>query len=540
MTDWAADATGVPNPVISAMNALKFDAAALGNHDFGYGVEFVKSAIGQAGFPMLCANVFETESGTPIGSPTVILERVLPGAPKGHDRIKIGLFGVLPPQVSEWEASRLNGQIRTNSIVEMAQKATSELKAAGADLVIAISHSGISEAEDRDENASVYVAGIEEVDVVLCGHTHQLFPGPDIGPSARVNPLEGTLQGKPAVMPGHSGLHVGVIDLKLQRESEGWHISSHEARIISSTSDTPATPALASLLVDAHEETLSFIRRPVGHIPHHLHSFFSAVSDDKSLRLVAEAQRRFVEGAVNGTPDAAVPILSATAPLKAGGRGGAGHFTDVPAGTVNKSGIYDLYCFANEIAAVRVDGATLREWLEMSAGRYCQISVGNNNQPLLEQGFPAHNADVIFGVTYRIDPTQPARYSPKGNLANPKANRIQDLRWQGEPVSDNQTFIVATNNYRANGGGRFPGLQRVEKLSLPPMEIRSILADHVRRGENLCGDFPQAWEFVPLPGTSALFESSSKAGALTKELRALSLTVSGTSPNGGLELRLLF
>lgn len=544
MTDWAAASRqktpDAQNPVVSVMNSLKYDAAALGNHDFGYGLEFLKTAISQAEFPMLCANVQETATDTSLGCPTVLLDGALPGEPEELASIRIGLFGVLPPQVSEWEASRLSGQIRAGEIVEAAAKAARNLRAAGADLVIAISHSGISEAEDRDENASVDVADIEDVDIVLCGHTHQLFPGPDFARSARVDPVAGTLCGKPAIMPGHSGSHVGVMDLELHPQAGRWRISGHDVRNLAPSPDTLASPALTSLLTDAHAETLAFIRRPVGHLPHRLHSFFSAVTDDKSLRLVAEAQRRFVEGAVHDTADEAVPILSATAPLKAGGRGGANHYTDVPAGPVNKSGIHDLYCFANEIAAIRINGATLRDWLEMSAGWYCRIKAGAQNQPLLEKDFPAHNADVIHGVTYRIDLTQPARYSPKGNLVSPGANRITNLCWRGEPVTSDQVFIVATNTYRAHGGGRFPGLHEAEKIALPTREIREILSGHVHEGANLYGTFPPAWAFSPIPGTAALFESSCEAESLKDEMQALSLSVSGPSPNGGLELHRRF
>lgn len=543
MADWASEQHRLdptnPIPPVQAMNAMSYDAAALGNHDLGNGLGFLKSAIAQSNFPWLCANVFEkTSPRRPIALPTTLLIRTLPGVPADKANLRIGLFGVMPPQVTEWEASRLNGHVTSCSIVEAARNAAAELRTAGADLVVAISHSGISEAEDFEENASVLVAEISDVDVVLCGHTHQVFPGPGFNPSEKIDPIDGTLCGKPAVMPGHHGSHVGVIDLDLVQDRGLWSIAAHKAQCLRPNVDSHDAPHLKKLLLPAHTSTLSYIRRPVGHLPHHLHSFFSAVMNDKALQLVAEAQRRFVEEAIAGSPYEYLPILSAAAPLKAGGRAGADNYADVLAGEICNSGISDLYCFSNEIAAICVDGTGLCDWLEMAAGRYRQLFPGQPDQDLLDPDFSAYNGDVLHGLTYKLDVTRPAQFSARGARVHAKCGRITDLRYQNKPVTKDQMFVVATNSYRAHGGGRFPGLANAEQIPLPQRDIRAILSEHVKRGNDIYGTAPPAWCFAAAPGFSAEFDTSPKASPLIHMTNPLSLTIVGPAKDGSLRMRL--
>lgn len=548
LTDWAAQTfatdASFANPVITTMNAMGYDAAGLGNHDFGFGLGFLKAAMTQADFPLLCANIRETANmDRPFAPPTAILTRRLTSGEAEPLEIRIGLFSVLPPQVIDWEASKLRGHVTACSIAEAASASVRALKAEGADLIIALSHAGISEAEDIEENASVVVAGLADVDVVLCGHTHQVFPGPHFGTTSKVDPVQGSLCGKPSVMPGFAGSHVGLIDLDLVHKEGRWQIekfASQAVATVSGENSVDESPKLVSLLSDAHRETLAFIRRPVGVIPDGLNSFFSAVHDDQALRLVAEAQRRFVCDALQQTGDLQHPVLSASAPLKAGGRGGAFHYTDVPAGEISIAGISDLYCFPNEIAAVRITGAQLRDWLEMAAGRYRQIIPGQQDQALVCPNFPAFNADVVHGLTYQIDLTQPARFSARGSLLNEAYARIRDLRYQGSPVDADKVFIVATNNYRAHGGGQFPWLKEAEKISLPLREIRAILADHIVQGQDLYGVFSPAWTFAPISGASAVFETSPRAQGQCDMLQRLCLSVPDLADNGAFQLRVHF
>jgi 2',3'-cyclic-nucleotide 2'-phosphodiesterase/3'-nucleotidase len=209
-------------------------------------------------------------------------------------------------------------------------------------------------------------------------------------------------------------------------------------------------------------------------------------------------------------------VLSAAAPFKAGGRGGPAYFTDVPAGDIAIRNVADLYLYPNTVRAVRVSGATLREWLEMSAGQFNRIDPAlTTPQPLVNPAFPTFNYDVIDGVTYRIDVTQPARYTPQGKIADASARRIVDLRFQGQPVTDAMEFVVATNNYRASGGGNFPGMDGSNVVYESTETNQEIIKDWLLAQGTVDAAVTPIWSFVPIAQpVEVVFESSPEARGL--------------------------
>ena len=214
----------------------------------------------------------------------------------------------------------------------------------------------------------------------------------------------------------------------------------------------------------AHEATLAYVRSPVGDIASPINSYFALVADDPSVQIVNAAQIWYVNRLAQTLPAlAGLPILSAAAPFKSGGRGGPDYYTDVKAGPIAIKNVADLYLYPNALRAVKIDGATLREWLERSAGQFLRIDPNSSaEQPLLDANFASYNFDVIDGVNYEIDVTQPSRYDSDGKLVAPDAHRIRNLAFRGAPIDPSQFFIVVTNNYRASGGGNFPGLRRID------------------------------------------------------------------------------
>ena len=232
------------------------------------------------------------------------------------------------------------------------------------------------------------------------------------------------------------------------------------------------------------------------------------MADDPSVQLVSQAQLAYAKRALQGTEFEGLPLLSAAAPFKAGGRMGWAYFTDIPAGTLSVRNVADLYIYPNTVKAVRLTGAQVREWLEMSAGQFNQIdAAGPALQHLVNDNFVPYNFDTIDGVSYQIDVTQPARYDPKGKLVAPAAHRIVDLRYQGQPVDAQAPFIVVTNNYRASGGGGFPGLDGTNIVLDSPDENREALVQYLRNAGTLDPSADNNWRIQPVPGITLRFLS---------------------------------
>ena len=545
---------GEMHPVIQAMNVLGYDAGTLGNHEFNYGLEFLEAALAGAAHPVVCANVARTAGAGPRADrtllpPYVILDRTLTdGAGQSHP-IRVGLIGFVPPQVLVWDRKHLEGRVTTRDIVACAEAWIPEMREAGCDVILALSHSGIGPAARSDgmENASTPLAAIPGIDAVLTGHSHLVFPGPGFDASAEIDPARGTIHGKPAVMAGYWGSHMGLIDLLLEHEGGAWRVAAFtsEARPIYLRGEdrqvapvVESRPEVLASVQAAHEATLAYVRRPVGRITAPLHSYFALVADDPSVQIVSQAQAAYIAEMLKGTAHDGLPVLSAAAPFKAGGRGGPDYYTDVPAGDIAIRNVADLYLYPNTIRAVRITGAQVKDWLERSAGIFHQVAPGAQDAPLIDPDFPSYNFDVIDGVTYRIDLSQPSRYGPKGEPLNPGASRIVDLAWQGRPVDPAAEFIVATNNYRAWGGGGFPGADGTTIVFEGPDTNRDLLVRYIHERGTVNPSADANWSFAPMPGTSVVFDTGPRAVAYLGNVKGLALTHLGEAPEGFARFRI--
>lgn len=511
LADWQALVEPLPCDhelaMYKAMDALGYDGGTIGNHEFNYGLPFLAQATNRAinadgvtpreckgpGFPLVLANVFSTRDGKPIYPPYAVLERRLKlhGADGRETEapIRIGIIGFTPPPILDWDKRNLEGRVTTRGVVEAAREYVPKLRAEGVDFVIAISHGGINTAPYTGtmENANWYLAQEPGVDVLLLGHSHAAFPDgksakPRYDNLADVDNQRGFIHGKPAVMGNFWGKSLGVIELGLVRRDGRWQIdadASHsEVRDIRRPdgSVVPPDPTIAAQIAAEHAATIAYVSTPIGDSDFAMTSYFADVGDVSALQPVNTAQREYVERYLrDNLPDLAdVPVLSAAAAFK-GGFGGPTDYTDIEPGPLAIRNAADLYLYPNTLAAVKIDGATLKGWLERAAGRFNRIDPARTEpQELINRRFPGYNFDVVQGgVTYAIDVTAP------------EGQRIVDLRFRGAPVQAAQPFVIVTNNYRASGGGHFPGADGNGIVVSSPDANRDVLIAWVRQHQHL-------------------------------------------------------
>ncbi len=539
---------GDVHPIVAAMNTLNYDCGTLGNHEFNYGLEFLQNSLGAAKFPVVCANAIKADGDT-LYRPWLVLDREFTDETGAKQKLKVGVIGFVPPQIVQWDKSHLDGRVTTIDIVDAANRHVPDLKKAGADIVVALCHSGIAGGERKggEENAALHLAKIDGIDVILTGHQHFVFPGgKEFNNIEGVDAQKGTLHGKPAVMAGFWGSHLGLVDLDLVKEGDAWKVAQFrtEARPIYDRVDRKVVAkveseagVIAAVQAD-HDATLKYVREPVGSTAVPIHSYFSFVSDDASVKLVAEAQAWYVADQLKASAFKDLPILSAAAPFKAGGRGGPGYFTDIKPGPLAIKDMADIYIYPNTIRVVKVTGAQVREWLERSAGIYNEIDPAKGGeQDLINPKFPAYNFDVIAGVQYKIDPTQASRYDNDGKLVAPEAHRIKDLTYNGKPVTDDQQFLVVTNNYRAGGGGNFPGNDGTTIVFEAPDLTRDAIMRYIVEKKEVAPKPDGSWSLAVPSGVIMTFATGPNAAAY--QPAGIRVERMGDAPEGFVKYRIV-
>ncbi|MDQ1147678.1 2',3'-cyclic-nucleotide 2'-phosphodiesterase/3'-nucleotidase [Bacillus sp. SORGH_AS 510] len=513
---------GEVHPVYRLFNQLEYDATTVGNHEFNYGLDYLNEVLNDAKMPLVNANVVKAGTDQPYFEPYVFLNKTVVDAQGKKQTIKIGIIGFVPPQIMEWDKANLEGKVEVKPIVETAKKYVPLMKKKGADVIVALAHTGISGEpyQPRMENAAYYLTEIKDIDAIFTGHQHNVFPGPLYKVLEKVNLEKGTINGKPVVMPGAFGSHLGVIDLQLQKVLGQWKVVDSQASvrpIVDATgkSIVETDQELMKAILPEHEGTIKYVNQPVGETTAPIYSYFALVQDDPSVQIVNIAQTEYLTEKLKDpaySKYAGIPVLSAAAPFKAGGRNGPQYYTDIPAGTLAIKNVADLYLYPNTLQAKLVTGAQLKEWLEMSAGQFNQIDPSQTGeQPLINSNFQSFNFDVIDGVQYQIDVTKPAKYDPNGNVINAGSSRILNLTYQGEPVAADQKFIVATNNYRATSV-TFPGVSQGEIVLKSPDENRQIITNYIQEKKTINPTADQNWSFAKFKGTVVpVFDSSPNA-----------------------------
>jgi len=567
------------------MNSIGFDGGGLGNHEFNYGLPFLSQVLntdlGVAGvskpagdcgapkFPVVASNVLNAATNAPILKPyTLLAKAVSAKTPAGATLslpLNIGVMGFVPPQIVDWDAKYLAGKVYVAGAVETAQKLVPELRAKGADVVVALSHGGLdaSPYSPKMENQSFHLAKVAGIDALLTGHSHLIFPAPrETGapaldaslaalPKADVDAVKGFVNGVPTVMPQSWGRRLGLIKLTLAYQGGKWVVQKDKTQVEArgfKYSDgktvVDGDAGVAGLIASEHQEAIAFAKQPLGvATDFQMSAYFALVGDVSAIQIVNQAQIAYVKNFLANTSDPtlqsyrSIPVLSCSAPFKAG-RNGASDFTDVAPGASAAAPVAlqvrnpgDLYLYGNNnIQAVKIKGADLKAWLETSAKQFGQIDPAKTTpQDLVPSYSTIYNFDVFYAegnaLSYQVDVTKPV------------GARIVNLQYLGQPVGDAADFIVATNDYRAGGGGAFPGIDGSKTIIKSPDANQSVVAEYLKKQAQLskaANGAGRSWSFVKT-ATAGPVQLRSAPGklALAQALGLASVTAEGAPDANG-------
>ena len=412
-----------------------------------------------------------------------------------------------------WDKRYLEGKLYTEGAVESAQKYLPEMRAKGADVVVAMLHGGLDGAaySPTMENPGLHLSKVAGIDAMVMGHQHSVFPDAAATPAftqAGVDNKAGTINGVQSVMASSWGKALGVIQLALKWDGKQWSVDKSagksELRNIQTGKDAAgkatyvaADPTVAPLIESQHQAAIQYVKTPIGSTDFRMSTLFADVGDPGAIQIVNQAQRDYVADYVKASlPQyAQLPVLSVSAPFKSGFQGGA-DYTDVAVGPLAIYNAADLYLYPNTVYAVKVNGADIKDWLEAAAKRFNQIDPAKTGEQQLISTFPGYNFDMFTtaDVQYEIDVTQPV------------GSRIRNLQYLGKAIDPAQEFVIATNNYRATSGKSFIAkLDGSSAIWASPDANRDVVIGYVRKKGSItraANGAAKSWRFTKV-ATSA-------------------------------------
>jgi 2',3'-cyclic-nucleotide 2'-phosphodiesterase/3'-nucleotidase len=458
---------GHTHPMAAAMNRIGYDAAALGNHEFNYGLDILRKFQRQLRFPLLGANAQDWTTGLPVFPPYTLKRVQVPG----EKPITVGILGLTNPGIAIWDKANVENKLKFGGIVELAKIWAPRVRQAGADVVIASVHSGMDlsssygDALPYPENASVLMAEtVPGIDAVLVGHAHLEIP-------ERL--VTNKTSGEQVVLsePLKWGMRLSLFDLDLQKVHGQWKVVGRHSQVLNANT-VDADPDVVALLQKDHDKVVEYVNSKIGTCTEAMSAATAPWEDTAALDFVNFIQADAVSKALAGTPQASLPVLAIAAPFN---RAAA-----IPAGEVSIRDVAGLYVFDNTLLAVTMSGTQIKEYLEFSAQYFKQVTgtgpfpsdqVTNAPTPTAPNGTPDYNYDILGGLskplTYKID------------IAKAPGARITDLAYDGAPVAADQQFVVAVNNYRQSGGGNFPHVKTAPVVYNRQVEIRQLMIDYV-------------------------------------------------------------
>ena len=390
------------HPMIAAQNAIGYDIWVPGNHEYNYGMDTIKKVIGEQKAKVLTGNVYSPE-GTPLADGYTIVRKM---------DVKIGIIGMVTPNITRWDAVNLTGWNVTNPVDEC-RKIIDQIKDK-VDVLIGVMHM------DTENEYGVYGSGVTdlanacpEFNVIIAAHGHKEIPGQEIN-------------GVLVVENKSAGATLSEIHLKLQRQTNGsWQVKSRSSESIQ-VKDYEADPKLVALLAPYDERAKADAVIPIGTLQggnmapdNEIENIPSPMIQDTALLdFINEVQMYYTGAQVSATA-----MTSMTGQMKEG--------------TIRKCDLTSIYTYENTLYKLQMNGAQLRDYMEWSAAFFKTWQPGDVTIAF-DPSTRYYLYDAFAGVNYDID------------LSQQPGNRIRNLTWpDGRPVQDSDSFVIAVNNYRA-------------------------------------------------------------------------------------------
>jgi 2',3'-cyclic-nucleotide 2'-phosphodiesterase (5'-nucleotidase family) len=444
-----------PDPMMLSMNALKYDAMAIGNHEYNFGRAVLEKARREANFPWLSANTYKSGTNETAYDPYIVKE---------VNGVRVGILGLTTPGIPNWENPQNYSGLEFHETVGEAKKWVPVLREKErVDLVVISMHMGIEEdlktgeqnpSNVPNENAAVTIAReVPGVDVILMGHTHREVP------SLFIN-------GVLLTQANYWGKHLARVDVYLEKSGERWRVVAKASRTIPMDERVKPDEEILALAKPYDEETQSWLGRVIGESGAELTAEGARFQDSAILDLIQRVQL-----------EAGKADVSMTALFNAQAR--------IPKGPVTVRDIAGLYIYENTLVTIEVTGQQVKDALEHSAKYFLPYVAGKKPSDLVDDKIPSFNFDIAEGVSYDLDITKPV------------GSRIQNLRFKGKPVLPTQRLKLVTNNYRVNGGGGYSMYKNAPVVYKSSEEIRELIIDWVERNKTIPAEPTKNWRLLP-------------------------------------------
>lgn len=427
------------DPMAAAMSELKYDAMAVGNHEYNFGLAVLRKAQRECSFPWLSANTRNLDGSAAFGEYLV----------KDVGGVRVGILGLTTPNIPSWEPEANRPGLVFEDPVATAKRLVPLLRGRErCDLVAVLIHSGLEvdvktgqpDGTDAENRVAALTREVPGIDLVFAGHTHRRIP------LTRVN-------GVSVIQPGRFGDTLARVDVALTRAGDRWAVSSIGGELLPSSRDVAPDAAIARIAEPYHRAAEAYLAEAIGTADEALPADRARIEDTALLDFVNDTQL-----------EATGADLSMTS-LLPGGR-----FPGIPKGPITVRNLYALYPYENQLEIVEIDGAQLKACLERAAEYYASASWEGGRLVLRPNDrMVPYNFDVVQGASYRIDPT-----------AAPGA-RIKELTVKGRPVKPNDRFTLAVNAYRAQGSGGYTALKGSRVVKAISDQVRELLIERVRR-----------------------------------------------------------